>query len=100
MRFEDDVALIAATIDRMRSQFNIDTGRIYAWGASGGGVLATYLLYNLSDKIAGVGIVSATPPCERIKQLLPLIAGAAFLNLRLRRGEFAQAKDHRYVHWN
>ncbi|MEM2214815.1 MAG: PHB depolymerase family esterase [Candidatus Nezhaarchaeales archaeon] len=88
MRFEDDVAFVNAIIDRMKSQFNIDARRIYAWGVSGGGVLATYLLYNIPDKIAGVGIVSATPPYERVKQLLSLIAGVDFLNIRLKRGEF------------
>jgi len=86
--FEGEVAFISAIIDKMASQFNVDSKRIYAWGVSGGGLLATYLLYEMPDKIAGVGIVSATPPYEQVKRYLPFIGGAAFLNLRLRRGEF------------
>ncbi|GAB6945354.1 CE1 family esterase [Vulcanisaeta sp. JCM 14467] len=85
LRLEDDEAFIDAIIDWMRAHYNIDTGRVYAWGVSGGGVLSTYLLYDMPDKIAGVGIVSATIPQEYLRRISP---GIEPLNARLRQGKY------------
>jgi polyhydroxybutyrate depolymerase len=58
----DDVAFFSAMIDRMTEEYNIDTRRIYACGISNGGMMTTYLAYNLSDRIAAVGLLSGWVP--------------------------------------
>ncbi|MEM0203499.1 MAG: pectin acetylesterase-family hydrolase [Archaeoglobaceae archaeon] len=55
-----DVPFVAKIIEDMQASFNIDKSRIYATGISMGGIMTTYVLYDLSDKIAAVGIVSGS----------------------------------------
>ncbi|MEM2086444.1 MAG: pectin acetylesterase-family hydrolase, partial [Archaeoglobaceae archaeon] len=55
-----DVPFVEKIIEDMQAKFNIDKSRIYAMGISMGGMMTTYVLYDLSDKIAAVGIVSGS----------------------------------------
>jgi len=55
-----DVRFISAIIHEMSKHYNIDARRIYAVGISMGGMMATYLAYDLPDKIAAIGIVSGS----------------------------------------
>ncbi|MEM2787285.1 MAG: PGF-pre-PGF domain-containing protein, partial [Archaeoglobaceae archaeon] len=55
-----DVPFVAKIIEEMQAKFNIDKSRIYAMGISMGGMMTTYVLYDLSDKIAAAGIVSGS----------------------------------------
>jgi polyhydroxybutyrate depolymerase len=54
-----DVRFIAALIDKLRAEHNIDAARIYADGLSNGGGMAFILSCTLSDRIAAFGTVSA-----------------------------------------
>jgi len=54
-----DVRFIAALIDTLAAQYNIDRARIYADGLSNGGGMAFALSCTLSDRIAAVGMVGA-----------------------------------------
>ncbi len=48
----------AAILDKMEQEFNIDSKRVYAMGVSMGGMGASNLCLNLSDRIAAIGVVS------------------------------------------
>jgi polyhydroxybutyrate depolymerase len=54
-----DVHFIAALIDTIERQYNIDRARIYANGLSNGGGMSFVLSCTLSDRIAAVGMVGA-----------------------------------------
>ncbi len=70
-----DVTFISLIIDKMKTQYNIDSRRVYAYGISGGAMLTTYLAFDLSEKIAAVGILSGTTPKEWSPYLNPLKLG-------------------------
>jgi len=54
-----DVRFIAALIDTLEANYNIDPTRIYANGISNGGGMTFVLSCTLSDRIAAVGLVAA-----------------------------------------
>ncbi len=54
-----DVRFISELIDTLRSEYNIDSTRIYADGMSNGGGMAFVLSCTLSDRIAAVGLVAS-----------------------------------------
>ncbi|HKE89984.1 MAG TPA: PHB depolymerase family esterase, partial [Gemmatimonadales bacterium] len=56
--FPQDVRFIAALIDTLAAQYDIDRARIYADGLSNGGGMAFALSCTLSDRIAAVGLVA------------------------------------------
>ncbi len=56
----DDVVFFSALIDKMVSNFDIDTGAVFVTGVSNGGFMASRLGCELSDKIAAFAAVSAT----------------------------------------
>ncbi|MFH1005178.1 MAG: T9SS type A sorting domain-containing protein [Bacteroidota bacterium] len=56
----DDVGFINALIDSLRSQYNIDTTRIYATGISNGAIMAYRLACELSHRIAAIAVVAGT----------------------------------------
>ena len=58
----NDVGFVAALIDKLSEQYNIDRRRIYITGFSNGGMFAQRLACELGDKIAAASIVSATMP--------------------------------------
>ncbi|AMM22081.1 hypothetical protein AX769_20425 [Frondihabitans sp. PAMC 28766] len=58
----DDVAFAVAVIDELAADYAIDTSRVFAAGFSNGGALAIRLAHEIPDRLAGVGILSATMP--------------------------------------
>jgi polyhydroxybutyrate depolymerase len=71
-----DVLFIAALIDTLERQYNIDRARIYANGLSNGGGMSFVLSCTLSDRIAAVGMVGAalTLPWEWCRDRHPVPA--------------------------
>ena len=57
-----DSEFISKLIDRLMAEYNIDPTRIYADGMSNGGGMAFVLSCTLSERIAAIGIVGASPP--------------------------------------
>lgn len=65
----DDVGFVAAMLDRIEAQYNIDKNRIYATGISNGGMMSYRLACELSDRIAavapsGAGMVLPAEQCH------------------------------------
>jgi polyhydroxybutyrate depolymerase len=56
----DDVAFVAALIDRIARDHQIDPRRTYAVGHSNGGIMSYRLACELADRIAGIGVVAGT----------------------------------------
>lgn len=56
----NDVAFVAALIDKLASEYTIDTERIYATGFSNGGFMVQRLGCELSNKITAIATVGAT----------------------------------------
>ncbi len=54
-----DVRFISNLIDKLETEYNVDSNRIYANGMSNGGAVAFELSCELSDRIAAVGAVAA-----------------------------------------
>lgn len=54
----DDIAFARAVIADIRSNYNVDTARIFATGFSNGGMMAHRLACGLADQLAGVAAVS------------------------------------------
>jgi polyhydroxybutyrate depolymerase len=54
----DDVAFVAALLDRLAQDYPIDPRRIYATGISNGGIMAARLACELSPRIAAISSVS------------------------------------------
>lgn len=58
----DDVGFIAALIDQLHADYNIDLSRVYATGFSMGGMMSHRLACDLSDRIAAIAAGSGTMP--------------------------------------
>lgn len=56
----DDIGFIAALIDELTGNYNIDPKRVYVTGMSNGGMMAYRLACELSDKIAAIAPVAGT----------------------------------------
>ncbi len=56
----DDVGFIQKLISKLGKSYNIDAQRIYATGFSNGGGMSYRLACELSDKIAGIAVVSSS----------------------------------------
>jgi polyhydroxybutyrate depolymerase len=56
----DDVGFVAALIDRIGGEYEVDPARIYAAGHSNGGIMAYRLACELSDRIVAVGVVAGS----------------------------------------
>ncbi|MEZ4948161.1 MAG: T9SS type A sorting domain-containing protein [Saprospiraceae bacterium] len=54
----DDIGFTEALIDKLESEYNIDSKRIYSTGMSNGGYMSFHLACNLSEKIAAVASVT------------------------------------------
>jgi len=67
----DDVAFIAALIDRLEKDYTIDTARIYATGISNGGFMSYRLGCELADRIAAIAPVAATMPTAEVSSCKP-----------------------------
>jgi polyhydroxybutyrate depolymerase len=58
----DDVGFISALIDKLSDDYNIDASRVFATGASNGGMFTYRLGLELSTKITAIGVVSGYLP--------------------------------------
>ena len=56
----DDIGFVKFLIKKIKSNFKIDSTKIYAVGYSQGGLFAQYVACTLSDKFSAVATVSAT----------------------------------------
>jgi polyhydroxybutyrate depolymerase len=56
----DDVGFVSALIDDVARRRGIDRGRVYVAGLSNGGFFALRLGCELSDRLAGIGVIAAT----------------------------------------
>ena len=56
----DDVGFAAAVIAQLQANFSVDPQRVYAAGLSNGAFMALRLACELSDRIAGFGIVAGS----------------------------------------
>ncbi|MEN2436741.1 PHB depolymerase family esterase [Weeksellaceae bacterium A-14] len=61
----DDVKFIRTIIDDLIANYKVNAKKIYVVGMSNGGMMAYRLAAEMPDKIAAVGIVSATMFCEK-----------------------------------
>lgn len=71
----DDVGFISDLLDKLESDFNVDTKRIYATGHSNGALMSYKLACDLSDRvtaIAPVGAVDGTIDCHP-KRAVPIL---------------------------
>ena len=76
----DDVGFIAKLIDRLHTDFNIDRKRVYATGISNGGFMSLRLAVELSDRIAAVGVVTASLGKVLEHKIPKLPVGVLFMN--------------------
>lgn len=67
----DDVAFISALIDTLSEEINIDQTRVYATGASNGGMMSYLLAMELSDRIAAAATVMTTMPEDYLSKQAP-----------------------------
>jgi polyhydroxybutyrate depolymerase len=56
----DDVKFLSELIDKISTEYKIDSAHVYATGMSNGGLMSGRLGCELSEKIAAVGIVGAS----------------------------------------
>lgn len=86
----DDVAFIDALIDEIAGTSDVDPQRVYAFGHSNGGIMSYRLACELSDRIAGIGVVAGTLGVEQCRPENPVsvlhIHGTADENLPLAGG--------------
>ena len=76
----DDVAFIAAIIERMAHDYGIDPRRVYATGISNGGFMSIRLALDLTDKIAAVAPVTAQLSMALAEQTPPLPISIMIMN--------------------
>lgn len=75
----DDVQFLAALIDTLASNLNIDANRVYVMGYSMGGMMAFRAGCALPTRIAAIGSVASTLPqyllneCDALETPLPVI---------------------------
>lgn len=60
----DDVGFLSALIDWAAASFSIDAARVYAAGASNGGMMSYRLAFELSDRMAAVAAIIANLPAN------------------------------------
>lgn len=58
----DDVAFTKAVINLLVERDRVDPSRVYAVGYSSGGAMVIRLAHAIPDRLAGLGIISATQP--------------------------------------
>lgn len=67
----EDFAFVAALIDELATNYNIDEERVYACGYSNGSFFSYALACYLSDKIAAIGSVAGTMMGETLENCNP-----------------------------
>lgn len=74
----DDVGYTRALLDDLKTHFNVDTARVYAVGASNGGLLVNRLACELSDRLAAVASVAGPlygpeAYCDLARKTMPIL---------------------------
>lgn len=91
----DDVAFVAALLDRLGQEHAIDESRTFAFGHSNGGIMSYRLACELGDRIAAVGVVAGTLGVEACDPARPVsvlhIHGTADENLPITGGTGARS---------
>jgi polyhydroxybutyrate depolymerase len=86
----DDVGFIAALIDQLEADHDIDPHRVFAFGHSNGGIMSYRLACELADRIVGIGVVAGTlgiDPCDPVQPVSVMhVHGTADDNLPLAGG--------------
>jgi polyhydroxybutyrate depolymerase len=86
----DDVGFIAALIDQLETDHDIDPHRVFAFGHSNGGIMSYRLACQLADRIVGIGVVAGTlgiNPCDPVQPVSVIhVHGTADDNLPLAGG--------------
>jgi polyhydroxybutyrate depolymerase len=67
----DNLGFVAAMIDKLASEYNIDEKRVYSCGYSNGGEFSFELACRLSNLIAAIGVVSRSMLFETYKNCSP-----------------------------
>lgn len=67
----DDVLFIRMLIDNMQAQYAVDSARVYAVGASNGGMMTYRLAGDLTDRFAAVACVIANMPRAYAARCVP-----------------------------
>ncbi len=67
----DDVGFIAAIIEKLEGQYNIDTDRIFTTGMSNGGFMSSRLLCDRADLFRGGAVLTATLAADYLPQCHP-----------------------------
>lgn len=68
----DDVAFVAALIDELVRDHDVDSHRVFAFGHSNGGIMSYRLACELADRIVGVGVVAGTLGVETCDPTQPV----------------------------
>ena len=68
----DDVAFVAALIDRIEAEQRIDPHRVVAFGHSNGGIMSYRLACELADRVVGIGVVAGTLGVETCEPSQPV----------------------------
>ncbi len=76
----NDVGFISRMLDDLKSEYRIDSSRVYATGISNGGFMAIYLAIQLSDRIAAVAPVTANVPRNLTNQRPANPVSVCFIN--------------------
>jgi polyhydroxybutyrate depolymerase len=91
----DDVAFVAALIDRLAAEHDVDPGRVFAFGHSNGGILSYRLACELADRIVGIGVVAGTLMADGCRPAQPVsiihVHGTADENVPLAGGVGARS---------
>ena len=87
----DDVGFVAAVIDRVEADFDVDPARVFAYGHSNGGIMSYRLACELADRVVGIGVVAGTLGVERCEPSQPVsvihVHGTADENVPLAGGQ-------------
>jgi polyhydroxybutyrate depolymerase len=68
----DDVGFVRALLDRLASEINLDSARVYATGMSNGAMMAYRLASELADAFAAVATVAGTMGTETCQPSQPV----------------------------
>ncbi len=68
----DDVAFINRLIDRLSSEYRVDSSRIYVWGISNGGMMAYRIGCEMSERIAAIASSAGPLVVERCQPVRPV----------------------------
>jgi len=68
----DDVGFLKLLIEKLERDYNVDSGKIYVAGFSNGGMMTYRLGCDLTEKLAAIGVVSASIDTKECRPSDPL----------------------------